>query len=80
MRKIIVTISTLATIGFVGGCAPAYVDSPPAYAQPVPGPVYGDRGEWRGDDRRARHEEHEAREHEEHEEHEHGWRAPEDHD
>jgi hypothetical protein len=82
MRRFIVTVGGLAIAGLFAGCAPAYVEARPAYAQPAPvyGPVYGDRGEWRGDDR---HERHEAREHEEHEEHEHehhGWRAPEDHD
>jgi len=85
MRRVIVTIGSLAMGSLFAACAPAYVESRPAYAQPAPvyGTEYGSRGEWRGDDRHARHEEHEAREHEEHEEHEHGhdgWRAPEDHD
>jgi hypothetical protein len=80
MRRIIVTIGGLATIGLIAGCAPAYVE--PGPARPVYGPNYGYGYGYR-DGRHERHERHEAREHEEHEEHEHhhdGWRAPEDHD
>jgi hypothetical protein len=70
MRRFIMTTGGIAIAGLFAGCAPAYVQPRPVYGQPMAtyGPLYGDRGEWRGDERRERHE---AREHEEHEEHEH---------
>ncbi|MGZ3441013.1 MAG: hypothetical protein ACXVDD_15925, partial [Polyangia bacterium] len=61
MRRFIVTIGGLAMAGLFAGCAPAYVETRPAYGHPAYGPQYGNRREYRDDER---HERHEAREHE----------------